>query len=131
MGCYGIGLSRIIGTIAEFRADQKGLNWPRAIAPFEVVIVPSSGVNQEVLDFYDMLAAPSGAGLDVILDDRKESFGWKMRDADMIGYPVSIILGKSWRERGICELQCKSLSVKEEVPVSAISQRLNSLLSRL
>ncbi|KAM0259543.1 hypothetical protein ACHAQJ_003269 [Trichoderma viride] len=133
MGCFGIGVSRILGAVAEQLTDDKGLNWPRAIAPFEVVIIPTSGVNQQTLEFYDTLAKHegSGTGLDVVLDDRKEAFGWKMQDADMTGYPVMIVLGKAWREKGVCEVQCRRLSLKENVAAEDVPQYVRSLLERL
>ncbi|KAL6833103.1 hypothetical protein J3E69DRAFT_322966 [Trichoderma sp. SZMC 28015] len=133
MGCFGIGVSRILGAVAEQMADDKGLNWPRAIAPFEVVMIPTSGVNEQALEFYDTLAnhEGAGAGLDIVLDDRKEAFGWKMQDADMTGYPVVIVLGKAWRENGVCEVQCRRLSVKENVKAEDVPQYLTALLERL
>lgn len=133
MGCFGIGVSRILGAVAEQMADDKGLNWPRAIAPFEVVMIPTSGVNEQTLEFYDTLAKHegAGAGLDIVLDDRKEAFGWKMQDADMTGYPVVIVLGKAWRENGVCEVQCRRLSVKENVKAEDVPQYLTALLERL
>ncbi|KAL7820475.1 hypothetical protein V8C44DRAFT_316744 [Trichoderma aethiopicum] len=134
MGCFGIGVSRILGAVAEQLADDKGLNWPRAIAPFEVVVIPSSGVNEQTLEFYDSLTKRDGGvatGLDVVLDDRKEAFGWKMQDADMTGYPVVIVLGKAWRERGLCEVQCRRLSVKENVKAEDVPGYVTALLERL
>ncbi|KND90403.1 Proline--tRNA ligase, cytoplasmic [Tolypocladium ophioglossoides CBS 100239] len=133
MGCYGIGVSRIFGAVAEHMADQQGLNWPRAIAPFEVVIIPPSGVSPETLGFYDMLAGQGSLSpdFDIALDDRKETFGWKMQDADMIGYPVTVVLGKAWRDKGICEVQCRSLALKENVAVDDVPARLRDLLARL
>lgn len=127
MGCYGIGVSRIFGAVAEHKADERGLNWPRAIAPFEVVVIPTSGMTDETLAFYDLLAP----GFDVILDDRKETFGWKMQDADLIGYPVTVVLGKPWRERGVCEVQCRSLGVKENVAAEDVPGYLAELLDKL
>jgi prolyl-tRNA synthetase len=133
MGCYGIGVSRILGAVAEHKADERGLNWPRAIAPFEIVVIPTSGVNSQTLEFHDKLTSwsSSGPGFDAVLDDRKETFGWKMQDADMIGYPVTIVLGKAWREKGICEVQCRSLSLKDNVAVEDLPLHLNGLLCRL
>ncbi|RFU76769.1 prolyl-trna synthetase 1 [Trichoderma arundinaceum] len=130
MGCFGIGVSRILGAVAELLADDKGLNWPRAIAPFEVVIIPTSGVNEQTLEFYDKLSKheSSATGLDVVLDDRKEAFGWKMQDADTIGYPVVIVLGKAWREKGICEVQCRRLSLKENVMAEDVHQYFHVLV---
>ncbi|KAG8412443.1 hypothetical protein J3458_014617 [Metarhizium acridum] len=133
MGCYGIGVSRIFGAVAEHKADERGLNWPRAIAPFEIVVIPTSGVNSQTLEFHDKLTSwsSSGPGFDAVLDDRKETFGWKMQDADMTGYPVTIVLGKAWRERGVCEVQCRSLSSKENIAVEDLPVHLNALLSQL
>ncbi|KAG6006286.1 hypothetical protein E4U21_007168 [Claviceps maximensis] len=135
MGCYGIGVSRIFGAIAEHKADERGLQWPRAIAPFEVVIIPTSGVTDATLDLYDTLTSPSassgGQTFDVVLDDRKQTFGWKMTDADLIGYPVIVVLGKAWRDKGICEVQCRSLSLKENVAIEDLAPHLASVLARL
>ncbi|KAG6033301.1 hypothetical protein E4U41_006949 [Claviceps citrina] len=134
MGCYGIGVSRIFGAVAEHKADERGLQWPRAIAPFEVVVIPTSGVTDATLDFYDTLTCPTAPGhhkFDAVLDDRKQSFGWKMQDADLIGYPVTVVLGKAWREKGLCEVQCRALSLKEDIPVEDLSTYLDSVLSRL
>ncbi|KAG6008074.1 hypothetical protein E4U43_000221 [Claviceps pusilla] len=134
MGCYGIGVSRVIGAIAEHKADERGLQWPRAIAPFEVAVIPTSGVTDATLDLYDALASSSASGghtFDAVLDDRKQTFGWKMQDADLIGYPVIIVLGKAWRDKGICEVQCRSLSLKENIPVEDLASHLASILARL
>lgn len=133
MGCYGIGLSRILGAVVEHMADKKGLNWPRAIAPFEVVIIPTSETTPEILNLYDRLSGSgsSDTAFDVVLDDRRQSFGWKIRDADTTGYPVAVILGKGWRENRTCEIQCRRLSVKENVPVDEVPAYLKGLLAQL
>ncbi|EGX90226.1 prolyl-tRNA synthetase [Cordyceps militaris CM01] len=129
MGCFGIGVSRIFGAVAENRADSRGLNWPRAIAPFEVAVIPSSAVNDEMLAFFDSLV--DGGSFDAVLDDRKKAFGWKMKDADITGYPVVVVLGKAWRERGVCEVQCRSLELKQEVAASELPMVLEQLLQKL
>ncbi|CAH0047919.1 unnamed protein product [Clonostachys solani] len=133
MGCYGLGISRVFASVAEHLADEKGLNWPRSIAPYEVVVIPTSKVSQETLDFYDLLAksSDSHSGFDVILDDRKQSFGWKMQDADTIGYPVSIVLGRGWTERQAVEVQCRRLSIKEQVAIEEVPSYVESILSKL
>lgn len=133
MGCYGLGVSRIFGAVAEHLADDTGLNWPRAIAPFEVVVIPSSDVTAEARDFYDVLAGPGtwGARLDVALDDRKVSFGWKMKDADMIGFPFIVVLGRAWRESGVCEVQCRRLGSKESMAADEVGSHVARLLSQL
>lgn len=105
MGCYGIGVSRLLGTIAEIRARQDGQewSWPVAIAPFHVIIVPVGEVTQDVLDFYDTIRRGKRFGPNVVLDDRQRSFGWKMKDAQMFGIPINIVLGKGWKDRGEVE----------------------------
>ena len=129
MGCYGIGVSRILGAIAEHMSDKDGLMWPRAIAPFDVVVIPTSGVADETFGVYDSLA--SQGPCDVVLDDRKVSFGWKMRDADATGYPVTVVLGKAWREKGMCEVQCRKLSLKKEVLAEELPVYVQSILAQL
>ncbi|KPM39979.1 hypothetical protein AK830_g6566 [Neonectria ditissima] len=133
MGCHGVGVSRIFGAVAEVLADKKGLNWPRSIAPFEVALIPTSGLAEQSLDLYDTLAGRNdfGPGFDVVLDDRKVSFGWKMKDADMVGYPVVVIMGKLWKESRICEVQCRRLSVEEHVSVEELPAFVSGLLERL
>ncbi|KAH7136600.1 hypothetical protein EDB81DRAFT_802671 [Dactylonectria macrodidyma] len=133
MGCHGVGVSRIFGAVAEILGDEKGLNWPRAIAPFEVAIIPMPGVEQDSVNLYDILAGRNGSGssLDVVLDDRKVSFGWKMTDADMVGYPVLVIMGRSWKKEGTCEVQCRRLSIKENVTLEALPQFVAGLLDQL
>lgn len=134
MGCHGIGVSRILGSVAEHMSDDKGLLWPRAIAPFEVAIIPStSHVEEPALKFYDFLAGEndSGTAFDVVLDDRDKSFGRKIKDADMAGYPVLVVLGSSFRDHGLCEVQCRKLGLKEDVPVAEVPKYLEDLLARL
>ena len=94
MGCYGIGVSRTMAASIEQNNDEHGIIWPRAIAPYEVVIVPVNAKVPEQLglaeEIYDTLRQ---AGVDVLLDDRKERAGVKFKDADLIGYPLRITVG--------------------------------------
>ncbi|PHH63708.1 hypothetical protein CDD81_5580 [Ophiocordyceps australis] len=129
MGCYGIGVSRLIGAVAELKADERGLQWPRPMAPFEVAVVPSSPkVAPKMLSLYDDLASQ---GLDVVLDDRDKRFGWKMRDADLAGYPVIVVLGRAWHEDATCEVQCRSLDIKQTVTSEALPEFVAKIVSRL
>ncbi|KAL1792055.1 hypothetical protein ACET3X_009806 [Alternaria dauci] len=102
MGCHGIGVSRIIGAVASLLSDAKGLNWPRAIAPYEAVILTSPQTEEnDATEVYDTLYSESRNGnVDLVLDDRSgKSIGWKLKDADLIGYPVVIVLGRSWKDK--------------------------------
>lgn len=144
MGCHGIGVSRMIAAVADALADAKGLNWPRVVAPFEVVVVPAGGggksvkegeaggardMEAEAVAVYDGLEA---AGVDVVLDDRRGvGLGWKLGDADLVGYSVVVVLGKAWRERRKAEVQCRRLGVKEDVVVDKLGDFVGELLGRL
>jgi prolyl-tRNA synthetase len=91
MGSYGIGLGRLMGTVVEALSDEKGIIWPRSIAPFRAHIL-SLGQNEEAVKVYDALRAE---GIEVLLDDRDASAGEKFADADLLGMPSRIVVGKT------------------------------------
>ncbi|KAF2202717.1 prolyl-tRNA synthetase [Delitschia confertaspora ATCC 74209] len=131
MGCHGIGVSRLIGSIALLLSSPSGLHWPRAITPFEVLVFPTSkGISDSVVEqCYDELAE---AGVDVMMDDRGNmSTGWKLKDADLIGYPVVVVLGKRWVGERLVEVKCGRLGVVEYVPMGKIRETVQGLLERL
>ena len=135
MGCHGIGVSRLIAAVADCLADHRGLNWPRIIAPFEAIIIPTKGTESEAADVYDLLTAStshlSQGPVDAIVDDRKRDFGWKIKDADMIGYPLIVILGRGWKSNKECEVQCRRLNVKEWVSADRLKTLVEGLLQQL
>lgn len=132
MGCHGIGVSRLIAAVADSLADSKGLNWPRVMAPFEAIIIPIKGSESEAPDVYDLLTTNNPRGtIDAILDDRERNFGWKLKDADMIGYPVIVILGRDWKKERKCEVQCRRLGVKESVSADDMQSFVEQLLRQL
>ena len=108
MGCYGIGITRTVAASIEQNHDKDGIIWPRAIAPFEVVVVPVNAKASEQLalaeEVYETLLA---AGVDAILDDRKDRAGVKFKDADLIGYPLRITIGPKALEEGKIELKVR------------------------
>ncbi|HSI68574.1 MAG TPA: proline--tRNA ligase [Planococcus sp. (in: firmicutes)] len=108
MGCYGIGVSRVMAAVAEQYQDDKGFIWPNAIAPYEVHVVPvnmKDDIQREVgEEIYRLLKAER---FEVLLDDRKERAGVKFADADLIGLPVRITVGKGASE-GILEVKVRS-----------------------
>ncbi|KAF1830614.1 prolyl-tRNA synthetase [Decorospora gaudefroyi] len=131
MGCHGIGVSRIIGAVASLLSDTNGVNWPRVIAPYEAILITSPSADEtHVAEVYDALY---GAGhVDLVLDDRVgKSLGWKLRDADLIGYPVVVVLGRGWKERGEVEVQCRRLGVKKEVGLEELRAEVLALLAQL
>lgn len=135
MGCHGIGVSRIIGAVADTLADEKGLNWPRVMAPFEAVIVPSKSREEAAFEVYDVLSeAPRRSeetAIDLVLDDRTKPFPWKLHDADLIGYPVIIVVGRRWAAEQMCEVQCRRLKIKEDIPLEGLADYVHSLLEQL
>ena len=107
MGCYGIGISRLVAAAIEQNYDKKGINWNEYIAPFEVNIIAvgyekdrliAKASNELYRDLSDM-------GYEVLLDDRKDSYGIKIKDSELIGIPVNIIIGKSYKDKEEVELK--------------------------
>ncbi|KUJ20247.1 prolyl-tRNA synthetase [Mollisia scopiformis] len=134
MGCHGIGVTRMIGAVAETLADDKGLNWPRAMAPYEVVIVPGKDLEKAANEVYDALCHPifdAGSVLDLIIDDRSHSFPWKMRDADLVGYPVIVVVGRRWNAEHMVEIQCRRLGVRQDLHITEALLFVKELLLKL
>ncbi|KAH8731158.1 prolyl-tRNA synthetase [Phaeosphaeriaceae sp. PMI808] len=129
MGCHGIGVSRLIGAIASLLSDGKGLHWPRVIAPYEVVMLVGAQVDEkEALDVYDVLYGKGD--IDLVLDDREsKSLGWKLKDADLVGYPVVVVVGKGWKAQKV-EVQCRRLGVKKDVGLGGLRGEVQALLEQ-
>ena len=107
MGCYGIGVSRLVAAAIEQNNDGKGILWPESIAPYEVNIV-AIGYTKEpkIADAANNLSEQlQSMGYEVIVDDRKDGYGTKMKDAELIGIPVNIIIGNKFVESGEVELK--------------------------
>ena len=107
MGCYGIGVSRLVAAAIEQNNDDKGILWPEAMTPFEVNIIAIGFDKDEKIakastDLYSKL---SSMGYEVMLDDRKDGYGTKMKDAELIGIPINIIIGKQYLQNGEIELK--------------------------
>lgn len=135
MGCHGIGVSRLIAAVADSLADAKGLNWPRVMAPIEVVIIPTKGQEEGAEEVYDILTkrkySPFLEALDAIVDDRKKDFGWKLNDADLIGYPIIVVVGRDWKKGRECEVQCRRLGVKKNVQALDLRRDIETLFEQL
>ncbi|MCJ1383242.1 hypothetical protein MMC17_006880 [Xylographa soralifera] len=142
MGCHGIGVSRLIAAVADSLADAKGLNWPRVMAPFEAVVISGPDFHddaQMVMDALSQEATPTPSvsprmslAIDAILDDRPKPMAWKMKDADLIGYPVLVILGRSWRKEKKCEVQCRQLGfLRQDVALQELRSFVDDLLRQL
>lgn len=129
MGSYGIGVSRLLSAIAEQMADNDGLVWPASVAPFDVHIVPVNLKDDDQARITSQLEAELTAqGLDVLVDDRKERAGVKFADADLIGLPIRITVGKKAAE-DVVEVKVRASNTNIEMRVSEVVDSVSVLLS--
>lgn len=132
MGCYGIGVSRTLAATIEQYHDENGIIWPRAIAPFEVVIVPINAKDEALMStsttIYDTLLNDK---VDVLLDDRKDRAGVKFKDADLIGYPLRITVSKNTLESNEVEIRIRKTGEAINCPIGEVSSKVQELLSQL
>jgi prolyl-tRNA synthetase len=128
MGSYGIGLARIAAAAIEQHHDDNGIIWPVAIAPFRVhlVLVRASDEVQAALA-ERLYAELPAAGLDVLFDDRDLSPGIKFKDADLLGCPAQVVVGKRAPE-GVVELKDWATGERRDVPVAELAAALHELL---
>lgn len=122
MGCYGIGVSRIVASAIEQNHDDNGCCFPPSIAPFEVALISLGGkdeaVNEKAEELYTAL---SDMGVDVAYDDRKERPGVKFAEADLIGYPMQLVLGGKGLKSGIIEAKDRKTGEKAELPLDGFA----------
>ena len=124
MGCYGIGVSRVISAIIEQHNDEKGIIWPKEVAPFQVHLVCVDVKKQEQLELSEKLYADlTSAGYQVLYDDRAERAGVKFNDADLIGIPLQIIVGKKATDE-IVEVKERKTLEKVETPIAEVLSKV-------
>jgi prolyl-tRNA synthetase len=124
MGCYGIGVSRLAQAAVEQHHDAHGICWPTAIAPFEVIVVIANAADAEQTALGERIYAElQAAGVDVLLDDRGERAGVKFKDADLLGIPWRVVVGRGAAE-GQVELVQRSGGEKQDLPAAALQQQL-------
>lgn len=132
MGCYGIGVSRTLAAAIEQSHDEDGIIWPVAIAPFEVDIVPINAKDEALMNVsQEIYAELQQAGVDVLLDDRKDRAGVKFKDADLIGYPVRITVSKNTLESNAVELKVRKTGEVLEVAMTDVASTVKSILEKL
>jgi len=130
MGCYGIGISRIVAAAIEQNYDDKGIIWPDAMAPYQVAIVPlnmqkSQAVAEAAEALYQALI---DAGVDALLDDRNERPGIKFADMELIGIPHRLVIGDRSLEQGVIEYKHRCAETTEELPVGEAAAMIQSKL---
>ncbi|HET9545728.1 MAG TPA: proline--tRNA ligase [Gaiellaceae bacterium] len=125
MGSYGIGPGRVVSAAAEQGADEQGVAWPRSIAPYDVEVVPIEAAGPDAMGIAERLVDDlEGAGLDVLVDDRDRRPGEKFADADLIGCPVRITVGKKVLEDGRVDVLTRAGRHEERVQVSDVINRM-------
>jgi prolyl-tRNA synthetase len=131
MGSYGIGVERVMSAAVELYGDEAGISWPAAIAPFHVVLTPVNIKDQDLLATAERIYNDLGkAGIEVLLDDRDERAGVKFNDADLIGVPYRITVGKKIKD-GKVELFTRLTRQSEDVPVDSIVQAISDRFGAL
>jgi prolyl-tRNA synthetase len=132
MGCYGIGVNRILASAIELGNDDNGIIWPISIAPFEVLVTCVNQDDDEVAkaaeDIYRQLC---DAGIDTLLDDRILRGGVKFKDADLIGIPVRVTVGRKALAEGNIEIKLRSESENQKVSVDKATERIIELVNEL
>jgi prolyl-tRNA synthetase len=130
MGCYGIGVSRVVAAAIEQNHDDNGIIWPDAIAPFQIALVPIGyGKSEKVRATMDKLYGELvHAGFDVLLDDRDERPGVIFADMDLIGIPHRIVIGDKGLARGVAEYKGRRDKQPREVPLDQIISALHEIV---
>ncbi|WP_459471056.1 proline--tRNA ligase [Pediococcus pentosaceus] len=130
MGCYGIGVSRLLSAVSEQQSDDNGLVWPKNIAPYDVHVIPVNAKNAEQMEIADQINGElTKAGYDVLVDDRKERAGVKFADSDLIGIPLRVTIGKKASE-GIVEVKLRKTGEAVEVKVAELNNTVEILLNQ-
>ena len=124
MGSYGVGPARTIAAIVEQHHDEHGIAWPASVAPYDAHVVALPGVEQQA---EDAAAALDAAGKDVLLDDREQRAGEKFADADLIGCPTRVTVGKKTLDDGAVDVRDRATGDEERVPIPELSGRLASV----
>jgi prolyl-tRNA synthetase len=130
MGCYGIGVTRIMASSVEQGHDEHGIVWPKAIAPYEVAVILA---NQDVPDvtehaeriYKDLISR----GTQAVLDDRDERAGAKFADADLIGYPVQAVVGKRGVGAGTVDLKLRATGERTTAPLGDATRAIEAMLA--
>lgn len=132
MGCYGIGVGRLMASVCEEHHDQYGPIWPITIAPWQIEIcalrADKEHVKEEAQRLYDTLNAHS---YEVLLDDRTVSAGFMFSDADLLGCPVRIVISPKTLDRGVVEITTRDKSIKEDVAIENAAERAKEIVAEL
>jgi prolyl-tRNA synthetase len=120
MGSYGIGVARTMAAVIEQNCDERGIIWPLGVAPYQAIIIPVNTSREEQVELAEKLYSElNSLGVDVLIDDRKERAGVKFNDADLIGIPIRITVGKKAGE-GIVEYKLRKNAERADLPIDGL-----------
>jgi len=131
MGCYGIGVSRLIAAVIEQHHDEQGIRWPVPVAPYEVIVTPIGKDEAPLAKATEIYEALTAAGVEVLLDDRPERPGVKFKDADLLGIPVRLTVGARGLKQGTVELKKRTDTESTEVPIEDATGAARAALDEL
>jgi len=130
MGCYGVGVTRSLAAVVEQHHDEKGIVWPMSIAPFHVAVLPLTVGDDEVWPIAeDIFLQLSAHGIETVIDDRDERAGVKFADAELIGYPVQVIVGKKGLSEGVIEVKLRDGLCSESVSADSVVEHVANLVT--
>lgn len=129
MGCYGVGVSRSLAAVVEQYADNDGCAWPVTVAPLEAAVLPLATDDQVVSVSELLFADLARRGVEVVLDDRDERAGVKFADADLIGWPYQVVVGKRGVAEGVVELKHRRTGERETLRIDEAAERVSSLIA--
>lgn len=130
MGCYGLGVSRLVSAVAEIHHDENGLCWPPLIAPFDLIIILLNTRDAEQRKTAEEIYSQLSSRMAVLYDDREETPGVKFKDADLIGIPLQIVVGKKVKEK-IVEIRLRKKGESWDVLLEEVAERAVSLWERI
>lgn len=130
MGCYGIGVNRTMAAIVEQHHDDKGIVWPMSITPFQVLIVGIAKSEEETAAVDEIYSLVREAGIEVLCDDRKVSPGFKFADAELIGIPIRITVGKNYFNNNELEIKMRRTGESENVTKENLVPRIREIITK-
>lgn len=125
MGCYGVGVSRIVQASVEQHNDERGIIWPWTLAPFQVTVLPVNSTNLSTAE--EIHSALEERGIRVMLDDRDLRIGEKFADAELLGWPIQVVVGRSWDKDGLLEVRLRDDSLGTHFPGKTFSSASGNL----
>ena len=131
MGCYGIGVSRLIAAVIEQHHDEQGIRWPVPVAPYHVIVTPIGKDEAPLSKATEIYAALRARGIEALLDDRAERPGVKFKDADLLGIPLRITVGARGLAQGTVELKKRTETESKNVPLDEAAAATEAALAEL